>query len=140
MEEYKSKNLPIMIAGVRVSEPNTLGGVNVTLYPMITSTKPIKYVKTTFSAYNRVGDKVKCDISGETQFTGSVTGPLNFGDFQWGWMWKNAWWNSSVHCVEIEFVSVEYMDDDVEVYLKKELDKLYAPEELRQKNSDFCDW
>ena len=83
---------------------------------------------------------MRCTIRRDDEYGAKVTGPYNFGDKMWGWTWKNAWWNNSVHCVEIETVTVEYMDGDVEVFLKKELDKLYAPKEFRKKNFFACDW
>ena len=142
MEEFRGEELPFMIVAMYTGTPNSVGGVDAYVIPRITTPKTIKYVSMTFSAYNEVGDKVIGSIKSNNTFTGKVTGPLNFGDKVDWWKWGTAWYNNSIHCLKLTTVSVEYMDGDVKVYLEKELDQLYAPEELRIKGAKYwsCPW
>jgi len=134
MEVLKAKGIPFMIVAMYTGTPNSVGGVGTIVFPRITTPKAIKYISMTFSAYNEVGDKVVGSIKGNNTFTGKVTGPLNFGDKVHWWEWKNAWYNSSIHCIKLLSVEVEYMNGSEETYEGEDVTKLYAPEKFRMRD------
>ena len=144
MEEFRDHGVPIMITGMYPSAPNSAGGVDIHVYPWITTSKTIKYVRMNFSAYNAVGDEMTCRVrrwDEDNTFTGYITGPLEFGNISWGkWAWKNAWYNNDVDCIKLNWVNVEYMDGNIVTYGGMEKQKLYAPKELRVKFGNKLYW
>lgn len=58
------------------SRMNSVGGVEPTIGWRNTSGKTIKYVDWYLTAYNRVGDPVRCDISGKSTVVAENVGPI----------------------------------------------------------------
>jgi hypothetical protein len=126
----KKEGYDIFIRGANVINVNSAGGVDIQIdWIYLNKKKDIKYIEFTFLPYNNVSDVQSTDIGGYTRFTGQATGPIkameDFGIFQW----NNAWYNSSITCIKIVKVKVDYMDGSSYVYINeisKILDSNYS--------------
>lgn len=101
----------IRVSSVRVSSPNSAGGVDLYVRWQNRSQKIIKYATFSVDAYNAVNDRVSCDIGDHYTFHGQATGPVKYG--QWkgdSQYWENAWWNHSIRKAKLVGVEIEYMD------------------------------
>lgn len=90
--------------------PNAAGGVSVGFDFQNIGTKTIKYVAFYFIPYNAVNDPVGCDISGESEKGGKVTGPIEPDKFSRRNLFENAWYNNSIRSVKLSKVVIQYMD------------------------------
>jgi len=147
MKRIQAQDIPFMITNMGISKSNSVGGRDVWMHPMITSKKIIKYIYPTFIAYNEVQDEVICSIKNSSTFTGTATGPYNFGEKEY-FKWSNAYYNFSIHCIKLLSIKIEYMDNSTAIYEGDNIPKLYAPEKFRTKsgNSEYskygtvCNW
>jgi hypothetical protein len=78
----------VRIAKIETDTPNSAGGVDLYITAYNTSKKTIKYARFSVTAFNAVGDPVRCTIR----------------------YWGNAWYNSTVVKGKLTGVSIEYMD------------------------------
>jgi hypothetical protein len=100
----------IRISKFRTSFPNSAGGVDFSISWQNKSEKVIKYANFTVEAYNAVDDIVSCEIRGNSEFTGQVTGPIKQNKWNYNDTWANAWYNSTVKKIKVKQVEIEYMD------------------------------
>lgn len=116
-QTYKDKyRALIRIKNVRITEPNSAGGVDLYIDWVNNSDKIIKYVYFTCDLYNAVDDPITCDIRGYTSFTGKTTGPIKKGQgSKSGYRWENAWYNYSASYAVLKKIEIEYMDGTKEV-------------------------
>ncbi|MCL2837551.1 MAG: hypothetical protein FWE04_00560 [Oscillospiraceae bacterium] len=103
----------VRVTDVRVSRPNSAGGVDLWVDWTNMSDRPIAYFDFTAVLYNAVGHRVNCDIGRTTNFRGRATGPFNRGQGNpRGYHWRNAWWNNSGRSAILTEIRIEYMDGD----------------------------
>lgn len=110
-----SQGAPLLIFRAEPSDPNSVGGVDVRLGIANLSNKTIKYFRATVVSYNAVGDRVTGDIRGRSSARIYSTGPYAGYDgvndpALRPLRWDTVWYNSSIRCIEITRVSIEYMD------------------------------
>ncbi len=110
IDTARANNLPIIITSLHPGHPNSVGGVDLYIRFMNISKKTIKYITFEVTPYNRVGDKMKCEIRGYSNFSGKAQGPFKKG--QWGpnGYWENAWYNSWIDHVILNSIIIEFMD------------------------------
>lgn len=76
--------LPCFAAGTRPVvevmwtdfDMNSVGGVSPQIWYRSNSDKPIKYIEWHLTAYNAVGDPVKCDIRNRSSIIAETVGPI----------------------------------------------------------------
>lgn len=102
----------LRISNLRAHDPNSAGGVDLSLSVENTSEKIIKYITITFRAYNAVGDRVNCQIRRSSRFIGQITGPIEPTSQRYP-NWTNAWYNYSIEYADITDISIEYMDGTI---------------------------
>ncbi|MCW7471722.1 hypothetical protein [Leptospira kanakyensis] len=117
--ELKTNNIPLMVR-VAGSYPNSAGGVDANIYFENLTSKSIKYVNITSRPFNRVGDLQKCSIRSYSSFTVQSTGPFKPGDIHSGTV-DSAWYNHSIHCLQLVSVEIIYMDNKREILRKPSL-------------------
>ncbi len=105
------------IFDMSTSEPNSAGGVDVSVSFENTSDKIIKYIYFTVVPYNAVDDAVYSEIGGKSASTLKITGPISQDDSEVSYTSENVWYNSTVTRAQIESVNIEYMDG-TELYMK----------------------
>lgn len=113
-------NFPIRIHDVWIAEMNSAGGVTVAMNAQyFKKSKTIKYLHFTLIPYNAVGDKIKCEIRGTSEFIGRVTGPVTSQYEPFFWFWETAWYNSAIKCIKVSKVKVEYTDGTTYTYVRE---------------------
>jgi hypothetical protein len=101
----------IRVASVVTDDPNSAGGVDLSIRWQNRSAKTVKYAHFSVVAYNSVGDPVECTIRGYSEFTGQVTGPIRPGSWSGeGRSWENAWYNNSIVRGKLTEIRIEYTD------------------------------
>lgn len=133
MLEFRKKYHKLLITKIEASEPNSAGGIDVQIDLYNISKKEIKYITLYISAYNKVGDKVRCTARNRYQALLKITGPIapasivyeeNAANESY---WESIWYNHSITCIKIDKVVVEYMDKSRYSYVK-ELPKIISDE------------
>ena len=131
IEELKENNIPIMIIWMGAKKPNSDGGSDVSTHFRFTSKKPIKDIYTTFTAYNKANDAIKCEIQNRETITLNQTGLYVESNNVYRTTFKNAFYNRSIHCIELTSVVIVYNDDTEEKFEGNDVDKLIAPKQFR---------
>lgn len=88
---------------------NSVGGFWWQGYFCNNSNKTIKYVYYTVHIENRVGDKIKCDITDKSSFVLEDVGPYKPGEV-FGGKWENIMWNYSAYNLRIDSIEIIYTD------------------------------
>jgi len=113
-------NYPFRINKVVVTDINSADGVDFMISGQYLKTdKTIKYLYFTVVPYNAVGDRVQCNLRGNSEFTGKITGPIKASYDNQEWYWETAWYNSTVVCLKLVKVEVEYMDGSSYTYVNE---------------------
>ena len=103
----------IRVTKLKVSRPNSVGGVDLYFGFKNMSDKVIKYISFEAVPYNAVGDIVYCEIRDYANFRGQATGPYAKGEGLAGnssGYWDCAWYNSTITDVELRSIDIQYMD------------------------------
>lgn len=100
---------PLLISRIRSTNPHSAGGVHVRISFENISEKRIKYIRFSATPFNRVGDSVRCRIQRRSRQILVSTGPYKPWSTDTSY-WENVWYNHSISCIEVEIVSVEFMD------------------------------
>lgn len=108
--ERKAAGVPLVIAYADTEGPNSAGGVDVRINALNVSSKTIKYLRYTVVPYNAVGDRVSGTIRRRSAARIFDTGPIAPDASSPPGVWDNVWYNSSIRCLEITRVRIEYMD------------------------------
>lgn len=99
--------------GYILPKTNHVNGVGVTHTYFNATDKVMKYITFTYTAFNPVGDQVKCTVSGNTFASGKLTGPIEPN--YWSYIeWDTLWYNPTVSKVILTEVHIEYMDGSEE--------------------------
>jgi hypothetical protein len=114
----REHGVPIMFGSLDVSKPNHVGGVNVYLDVRNFSNKIVKYYTFELEAYNKVGDVVTSEIGHRSTERVQATGPFMPNKNAMG-TWENVWYNSTISCVKMKSVSIQYIDN-VTITLNKD--------------------
>ena len=99
-----------------ISGVNSAGGASITIDGKNLSKKTIKYLSYTVKAYNAVGDTVRGEIKRSSLAYLGDTGPMKSMESIGGY-WTNVWYNSSINCMVITKVEIEYMDGSKKNYV-----------------------
>lgn len=124
---------PINIVDYGVLPPNRVGGVDFSIQFNSASTKTIKYIDFSSEAYNRVGDKVTDDITGQSLQIGRFVGPLASGGHPRSSNRYLLWYNPSIYCARIVGVRIEFMDGEVREFQGSKIDKLLQQSGCRKR-------
>ena len=105
----------IQIIKKYTSDPNSAGGVDLSIIWKNKSKRTIKYATFEVSAINAVNDEVYSEIrSYEGAKYVKVTGPIKPNQTEgYGTYWECLWYNSTIHKCKIRSVELEYMDGPV---------------------------
>ena len=114
--EFMEKKKPLIITSNQIYGVNSAGGASVRIVGKNLSKKTIKYISYTVKAYNAVGDSVKGEIKRSSLANLGDTGPMKSMD-SIGGVWKNVWYNSTINCMVITKVEIEYMDGSRKNYI-----------------------
>lgn len=114
---YKLEDCPIVVDSYYTSYPNSVDGVDLYIKWRSTDYKEIKYVYFSVTPYNRVDDEQYCEIRNRSTVNGQVTGPINYGDFETS-QWDCAWYNGHIDHIELDKITIEYMDGTKRTYYK----------------------
>jgi hypothetical protein len=99
----------IQIIKSYTSNPNSVGGVDLTIVWKNKTKRVVKYANFHVSAINAVGDEVRSEIN--HYGTASVTGPINPNSvYGYGKYWPCMWYNSTIKKCVIRSVELEFMD------------------------------
>lgn len=128
----KENNLPLLVTSVHNSFPNNIGGVDISIEFINTSSKPLKYVLIDVQAYNKVEDLVPCGTRSKRTARLKDTGPINPGG-KGGGRWTNIWYNYSISYTDIVGITVIYMDDSTEFFGKDDLSKIVLSNPKKEK-------
>lgn len=102
------KDMPILITNFD-AEQNSVGGLDYTLGIVNNSGKTINYIYYTVHVVNRVGDTIRCTITGDSSFRLSDTGPYKAGETTSG-TWEAFMYNYSANKVVIDKAEIKYSD------------------------------
>lgn len=117
IDNLNKKGIDIIVRSIFPSPPNSADGVDCNIEVEYINNKTIKYVTYEFEAYNAVGDKVRGRIGNEDKLYGKVTGPIMpmvGGKIHY---WENVWYNSTIVCIKLIRIDVEYIDGTKKYYL-----------------------
>ena len=95
--------------------PNSAAGVDAYINVVNLSSKNIKYIKYQVTPYNAVGDVQRGTVRRRSISKLSDTGPYGPQTKIPG-TWENVWYNSTITCMVINSVRIEYMDGSVKSY------------------------
>jgi hypothetical protein len=110
---------PLTVLGVAPSEPNSAGGVEMSVsFRNTDARRTIKYVNFTVTPYNAVGDVVRSTIGGEAARRLQVTGPIPPASPIEFRRWDPVWYNGTIECVVLNRVDVEYMDGSTQAFVR----------------------
>lgn len=117
IDNLNNQGIDIIVHSITPSTPNSADGVDCTMKVEYINNKTIKYVTYEFEAYNAVGDKVRGRIRNVDKLYGEVTGPIMPMIGYKVHYWENAWYNSTIECIKLIRIDVEYMDGTKKHYL-----------------------
>jgi len=120
------KNIqPIEIRKVYVGTPNFVGGVDFMIVLKNTSGRSIKYLDVSVIPFNRVGDVVEDEISGEALKVCKVTGPIFPSNKYELISFETVWYNKNITSVSIVKVVITYMDNSSQSFQDDSLKLLW---------------
>lgn len=98
------------------SEPNSAGGVDISIDFRNLSSKTIKYITFSVTPFNAVDDPVFSEIGSKStvnlKFTGPVNPAISKGEYSSA-AWATVWYNSTIKYCKIDSVTIEYMDGEI---------------------------
>ncbi len=124
----RAKLLTFVIQEFGIYDIDSAGGVR----PYIVFTNPneaaaIKYLSVEAMMYNQVGDPIKSQIGGGLKQWIRIVGPVAFDDGVVRINWERpVWYNSTVDCLRITGVKVEYMNGKAEATSGPHVSKMVA--------------
>lgn len=118
----------LLVTGISSSPPNPASGVNANLGVVRPESGPvIKYLRVDVSPFNEVGDRVVGETSGRDQVTLKKTGPIRADGSEDWFTWENIFYNSTITCLKINSVEIEYMDGSTERAAGDQLSEFLHP-------------
>lgn len=117
VDSLRKEGLSVILDVAEGSEPNSSGGVDYEIEIYNNSReKTIKYINIEATPYNAVGDKVWGSIKEKSKSTMEGVGPVEpFGHAYFNF--ENVWYNSTISCVEMNKMTVEYVDGSRFIYV-----------------------
>lgn len=107
----------LLITGISSLYPNSAGGVDVKFGGINPSTgNTIKYLRIDISSFNSVGELEPGTISNSSSATLRKVGPIYADGVEFWDTWRNVFYNSTIVCVKINHIEIEYMDGSEEVF------------------------
>lgn len=98
------------------SQPNSAGGVDVSISFRNLSEQAIKYITFSVTPYNAVGDQVTSEIGNRSVVPLKATGPIGpaviKGDFT-SVSWDTIWYNNTITNCAISSVQIEYDSGEI---------------------------
>ena len=86
-----------------------------------TSSKTIKAVTFSLTPYNDLGKPVACPVKGVSCIELKAAGPFRAESGYYSRFWGNAWYSPDISCLQLNSVTVIYMDETSQVIDKPEL-------------------
>ena len=82
--------------------------------------KTIKYITVYVTPFNGVGDPVQSKVHHKrSQAKLKATGPMSASDGALSFFWDNVWYNSTITCIVVDRVDVEYYAAQSYTYVKE---------------------
>ena len=122
-EEIK-KLSPITFLSIRYNI-DSVGGVEWDFEIKSNSQKTIKYITMYWNCYNAVGDLVKDQITGKTNYGIKITGPIEYG-YSSTWNNTSKFYNHNFDHLKMTKVQVEFMDGTVVQITEQEYSNIFA--------------
>ena len=121
-------DMPWVLTGVKPSQPDTAGGVDLQIgFINRDSERAIKYLTVEVTPYDQVGEPVTGSVRGHSRTPFRVTGPIEASDGEQWALFTNAWYHSpGISCARIDKVELETMDGERAVYVR-DLPQILAP-------------
>ncbi len=93
-----------------------------------TGTKTIKAVVFSLTPHNDLGKPVACAVKGVSCIELKAAGPFRAGTGYYSRFWANAWYSPEIYCLQLNAVTVVYLDETSQVIDKPELlNKIVIP-------------
>jgi hypothetical protein len=109
-----TKSQKVYLQNFSIGYMDSLGGVRVdAIISNPSKTSAIKYLQIKATPFNAVGDKVRSDINGVSTTDLLFTGPLKFEAEDFEETWSRVWYNTSITCIHVERIVVEFMNGRV---------------------------
>jgi hypothetical protein len=137
--ELKNIGSPIFIIRSRIIGPNSAGGVNVGVFFRNISEKKIKYIYFTIVPYNRVGDIVRCTISGRSSVRLEKVGFISPDEYSKDYeVWANVWYNHNVSSIKITNIEIIFEDDSKQELKNNMIENItFSIDEYNYWNNDY---
>lgn len=126
-EAIRKKYPDLLVHSVSPSLPNSAGGIDVNLVFEVMNGKTVKYLQLEVSAFNAVGDRVLKTSPGDPTGRLRYTGPVQKSDGLESASWETVWYNSTISCVRVDKIRVEYLDGSSATYIK-DLPMIFHPD------------
>ncbi|MBZ0089856.1 MAG: hypothetical protein K8H90_05700, partial [Thermoanaerobaculia bacterium] len=116
------RNRSLVVFGVFPNGPDSASGVGVrVIWRHLETGRVVKYVTFTVIPYNAVGDTVTDRLSGQAARKLRATGPFDArpplsAEYDEESSWDAQWYNSTISCIHLARVDVEYMDGTSKSY------------------------
>ena len=107
--ELINLGMPIEIAYLTISRPNSAGGVDLMFKLKNISKKRIKYISVTGYVINAVDDKCVCTVRRYSQCTRKGVGPIEPDEYA-SYSWENTWYNHTIDRYIPMSINIQYMD------------------------------
>lgn len=125
------KSVPIYYTAFEPNGPNSVGGAGVYQQFINPSHKVFKYVRTYYTAQDRVLETVKSEVGGKVVAGTKAIGPYSFGAITDYLNFGPLWYNGSIKCVTITRVEITYMDDTSTVIEGPDVAKIVQRGQIR---------
>jgi hypothetical protein len=117
VDSLRKEGLSVIVDVAEGDEPNSSGGVDYEVEVFNNSReRTIKYVTFEAVPYNPVGDKVRGTIKERSSASMEGVGPIEPSGHAY-FNFDNVWYNSTISCVELKKMIVEYVNGSQFVYL-----------------------
>ena len=117
IDSLRKEGLSVILDVAEGDEPNSAGGVDYEVEIFNNSrSRTIKYVNFEATPYNPVGDKVTGRIKEQSTTTMEGVGPIEPSGHAY-FNFDNVWYNSTISCVELKRMVVEYVDGSQFIYV-----------------------
>jgi hypothetical protein len=127
----------IKIVNAGIYRIDSAGGVSIDIGWENTSDKTVRYANFTVTAYNAVGDPVRCEIRQKYDFVLQHTGPYQPGEKSYSindrglydssdYVWDNVLYNDNAKTIVISKIKLEYTDGTVIILNEKDVEMAFG--------------
>jgi hypothetical protein len=118
-ERAMRHNLPLVFMAYG-QEPNTAGGVTVEINFQNVSSKTIKGIVFSLTPYNAEEKQVSCEVSRKCATDLTAIGYFRAEDGYYSRNWGNVWYSQEIKYIQVNAVTITYLDGTTQVINKPE--------------------